>query len=134
MIDPKTWRGPWRAVTDPEEIGFYICQANEIQYNQAELTPFGSGYLANLLGDALTSEAVEALLAGELNVDETQVPLPETLMILNFLHQPYPQRMKQCTSVITPEQFISTYKVVQERTSSSYSGRHVGHYKAMIHY
>jgi hypothetical protein len=131
-IDPKTWKGPWRAVTDPEEIGFYTCKTNMKQYNQAEWTPFGCGYLANLLGDVLTSEAVDALLAGELEVDRTQVPLPETLTILNFLHHPYPQCMKQCKGEITPEQFISTYKVAQEKTSSSFSGQHVGHYKVVI--
>jgi hypothetical protein len=78
-IDPKTWKGPWRAVTDPEEIGYYVCQINVKQCNQAEFTPFASGYLADLLGDVLTSPEASALLEGTLNLDTSQIPLPETL-------------------------------------------------------
>jgi len=66
-----------------------------------------------------------------LKVDETQIPLSETLTILDFLCQPYPQRMKQCKGEIAPEQFLSTYKAAQEKTSSSYSGRHVGNHKVI---
>jgi hypothetical protein len=131
-IDPKTWNGPWRAVTDPEEIGYYVCQTNVKQYNQAELTPFASGYIADLLGDVLTSPDASALLTGTLDLDKSQIPLPETLTLNDFLGRPYPSQMAPCTGKITTQQFVDNYKQVKERTSSSFSGRHVGHYKAIL--
>jgi hypothetical protein len=131
-IDPKTWQGPWRAVTDPDEMGFYICDTNTKQYNQAEGTPFASGYLVDCLGDVLTSEAADRLLSGHVDFDMGKVPLQETKNILNFLATPYPQLTSPCFGRISPERFISNYKVVKENTSSSYSGRHVGHYKAVL--
>jgi len=86
-IDPKTWEGPWRAITKQEEIGFYICQANVQQYNQSEHTPFGSGYLPERLGNVPTSQEASDLLHGSLDLDPTRIPLQETKDILSFLSQ-----------------------------------------------
>jgi hypothetical protein len=119
-------------VTDPDEIGYYVCQTNVKQYNQAELTPFASGYIADLLGDVLTSPEASELLTGTLDLDKSQIPLPETLTLIDFLGRPYPSQMASCTGKITPQQFVNNYKQVKERTSSSFSGRHVGHYKAIL--
>jgi hypothetical protein len=119
-------------VTEPDEIGFYICQTNVKQYNQAELTPFASGYLADLLGDVLTSQEASDLLQGQLQLDHGRLPLPETITMLDFLSTPYPSIMSPSDGRITADQFIDNYRNVQEKTSSSYSGRHVGHYTAIL--
>jgi hypothetical protein len=109
-----------------------VSQANVKQYNQAKKTPFASGYIANLLGDVLTSNTAEELLQGNLAVDPTQIPFPETQAILDFLGTPYPKPIMDHKCIISPDQFKLTYTKVQEKTSSSYSGRHVGHYKAIL--
>jgi hypothetical protein len=96
------------------------------QYNQAELMPFASGYLADLLGDVLTSSEASHLLEGKLKVDKSKVPM------LDFLGEPYSTTLSPSDGRITSPQFIDNYRNVQEKTSSSFSGRHVGHYKAVL--
>jgi len=113
-------------------MGFYICQSNVKQYNQAENTPFASEYLADYLGDVLTSKESEILLQGKLQMDLDRIPFPETKKILQFIATAYQQPMQPCSGIITPSAFISNYKAVQEKTSSLYSGRHVRHYKAIL--
>ncbi|MFN9983811.1 MAG: hypothetical protein ACK53Y_28050, partial [bacterium] len=72
------------------------------------------------------------MLSGHVDFDMGKVPLQETKNILNFLSTPYTQLTSPCFGRISPERFISNYKVVKENSSSSYSGRHVGHYKAVL--
>ncbi len=109
--DPKTWAGEWSPIYQPEMIAAHVCAANRRQYNQAMPTPFGSGPLANYVG--MKAET-----------DGAQIPkCLATPLILP--HQDLQVHIK-------PEEFIATYKIVQEQTSSSPSGRHVGHYKAIL--
>lgn len=54
--EPKTWKGPWRRVTEPSELEQYIIKMNVKQYNQAVKTPFGQEPLASLLGPDGTTE------------------------------------------------------------------------------
>jgi hypothetical protein len=36
---PKTWKGSWRSVTNPQEIAQEVCKINTNQYHQAHCTP-----------------------------------------------------------------------------------------------
>jgi hypothetical protein len=58
--------------------------------------------------------------------------LPETIRILHTLSTPIPQVQATATTTITEEEFTSTFRLVHEATSSSPSGRHIGHYKAIL--
>jgi hypothetical protein len=129
--DPKTWRGPWISITSPCTIATIIRGINIKQYNQAHHTPFGSGSLATLLVRQGDSQSAEALLAGQLSqASVLSTLLPETQRILTTLTTSFP-RLDQ-PPIISDADFIATYNRVHENTSSSPSGRHVGHYKAIL--
>jgi hypothetical protein len=128
--DPKTWKGAWITITDPHTIAQHICAANTRQYNQAVHTPFGSGYLADTIGEHALLSSAEEILQGTFTPVADQIRLPETLAIIKELGTTLPLSLQEVKSSISTEEFISTYKVIKEATSSSPSGRHVGHYKA----
>jgi len=105
-------------------------EVNHQQYHQAYDTPFGSGPLADIVGHAGDTELANQILKGNIP------PLPSTLLaetirILNTLSEPCPG-LSPTPAVISEEEFINAYKVTPESTSSSPSGRHVGHYKAVL--
>jgi hypothetical protein len=43
--DPKTWKGHWTVVTDPETMAVHIYSANVHQYHQAINKPFVAEHL-----------------------------------------------------------------------------------------
>jgi len=126
--DPKSWRGPWRSVTNPTEIAREVCKVNLLQYNQAQHTPFGSGPLADLLGCTGETAAAQQLLQGQLPRNIPPDTLPETVRILASLAQQTPSSAGSVT--VSEEEFVQTYTHTKESTSSSPSGRHIGHYIA----
>jgi len=126
--NPKQWKGPWRSVTSPREIALEVCKINSSQYHQAHYTPFGSGQLADQLGRRGDTPLSQDLLRGTIPPNLPTDLLPETFRILHSLTREVPT--SQSSPIITGEEFINTYKVAKENTSSSTSGRHIGHYKA----
>jgi hypothetical protein len=129
-VYPKQWTGPWVSITDPSAIAQYVCQVNTKQYNQAQYTPFGSSYLMQTFGMNLEGQAARDIIHGTFSIDPDIQLLPETHRIINRLNTPL--NMPALPTVIKKEEFQATYSIVKERTSSSVSGRHVGHYKAAI--
>jgi hypothetical protein len=103
---------------------------NSAQYHQACPTPFGSGPLAVSMGRHGNTPTAKALLGGKLPNRALNALFPEAVRILSTLATPCPTLAG--TSDITHDAFIAAYKVTPESTSSLPSGRHVGHYKAIL--
>jgi hypothetical protein len=126
---PKEWKGPWMTITKPNEIAKVIKDLNRQQYHQAHATPFGSGPVAEAFGQQGNTPAASSVLSGTIPNTLHQAPLmEETRRILGTMAKEYP-KIAECTGVVSQDEFIAAYKVSKESTSSSPSGRHIGHYK-----
>ncbi len=129
---PKSWSGPWRSIAHPTEIAQIVKIMNITQYHQAFSTPFGSGPLAQAIGRNAESLQSTQLLAGQMCNLPLESLLPETVQILHTLDSSHPTLHPKQTPEISESEFISAYKCLREDTSSSPSGRHVGHYKSIL--
>jgi hypothetical protein len=128
--DPKTWKGPWISVTNLSEIAQTVAEINSQQYHQAHNTPFGSGLVDSMVGRQGDTSTANKLIQGNLPTTPPCYPMPEVERIINTLARQYPTTPG--TSVLTDKEFISTYKKAHKSTTLSPSGRHIGHYKAIL--
>jgi len=116
-------------VTKPTDIALVVRDINQKQYHQAHVTPFGTGPVADAFGRRGDTTQADLLLQGIVPPSLADTPmLPETRSILNTIATEFPV-VAAPSGAITQEEFISAYKVTHENTSSSPSGRHIGHYK-----
>jgi hypothetical protein len=107
-----------------------VCAANRRQYGQAKDTSFGSDPLLSLYGYNADTPEADNLLQGHLPSPLiTNQLYPETEEILSSVADSSPNSITSPSAEITQDQFIDLYKVLNEATSSSPSGCHVGHYK-----
>ncbi len=126
---PKDWKGPWLTITKPSDIASVIKNINKAQYHQAHETPFGSGPVAEAFGRRGDTELADSVLNGNVPPTLRAAPiLPETCSILETLAKEFPT--VPCGEIgISSDEFVAVYSVAKESTSSSPSGRHIGHYK-----
>ncbi len=124
-----SWNGPWKSITNPDNIALHVCAANHRQYHQAHITPFASEPLLSYFGYCGNKPGADALLAGQLPPSTIlDSLLPETKQILTTLAQPG-LTTPELPSSISTQEFKALYKILPEAISSSPSGRHLGHYK-----
>jgi exonuclease III len=121
--------GRVECVHDLREINALLLERNRKHFSQADGTPFTTAPLVDLFGRYGTNRMSEALLEGGIDVDKLDVD-EATRKILKEL-----RRFEGCGKVkwhLTAEDLRSGYKVWREPTSTSPSGLHLGHEKALF--
>jgi len=125
-----------KILLEADDIHKALLERNKNHFRKAADTPFGSGDLYDLVGFTGLNEAADAIVAGtfmEEYGDELNL-LPETEQLIAELAMP--EMIKNLESDIPTEvgegEYIDGFKKWTESTSTSPSGRHLGHYKAIV--
>lgn len=115
---------------DCEAIEAELMRYNRNWFRQASETPFGNGELYDLVGyDGLTEEAT-AIIDGDC-IEYMGIPMSRELQV--FLEEcKRPSTVSDVQPTISRAEFRQAIKGWKETTSTSPSGRHLGHYRTAI--
>jgi hypothetical protein len=115
------------AITDGSTIESVILNRNIRHFRQAESTPLATPEVIKIIGFGADTERSEQLLEG--TTDPTDITDDEWS---RFLLTSMKRHSKELKITITAEKMMGKYKRWKERTSTSPSGRHLGHYHALF--
>jgi hypothetical protein len=119
----------WSLLTDPVEIRHAITCRNRLHFGQAHGTFPTINPFADEIDWAASTPASDQILAGTQPFDKDD--LDETNML--FLHQLRVSTvLNSIKSEVTEAEWLGKMKSWKETTSTSPSGMHLGHYKALL--
>jgi hypothetical protein len=119
----------WREANCPKGIEFLIRLRNQRHFGQAETdgTPFTTDAMKHKFIWNASSEEAELVLEG--NYTNEDISEISQLMLDNMTRVTEADDRPQ---YITHTEFSGKFRVWRESTSTSPSGRHLGHYKALV--
>ena len=126
--DPKACN-EWRQIEVPTEVLFQLQQRNRIHFGQAKGSPFTVAPLVNQLGFCGDGTSSDDILNGDYDVTGLE---EHVALLIQHLKQSAEMAALISHPTITEQEYIGKLKVWQESTSTSPSGLHLGHYKALI--
>ena len=133
MISGGTYNRPvirfqleWYAITDGPTIERLIQARNKKHFSQAEETPLATNEIIDLFGPGGDTEYAEQILNG--TADLRQATDDETSQLLLSLMR----QRKEIKITLTVEDMMNRYKTWRETTTTSPSGRHLGHFHALF--
>jgi hypothetical protein len=115
---------------EKDELLTSNCPQDRYLFPSRKETPSGSGEVANLVGRVGDTPFADAFIQGTITQPLPEHTFPGVERIVQTLARPYPIITQKAT--ISDEEFVTTYRVARETTSSSPSGRHIGHYEAIV--
>jgi hypothetical protein len=126
MIKVPTEDGTFVTVVDPKEIEERLLERNRQHYGQAEHTEMASEQVRTLLGTSGTSEFCDDILKGTADLSTMS---PSLRAIFQQLEHP---SNVEIDDAISYDDFKDALKCWKEKTSTSPSGRHLGHYISLM--
>jgi hypothetical protein len=127
--DPKACT-EWRQIEVPTEIVTLLQDRNRQHFGQAKGTPFTVFPLAEQVGFTGTGVYSDQLLQG--TYDDTEHAPNVLRLLLKHLKQVHQMEESATRPTIAAAEFRSKLQVWSETTTTSPSGLHLGHYKALI--
>ena len=125
--------------TSKHDIHEKIIDQNIAHYSKAENSPLGIGTpLYKKIGPHGTSPFCDRVLQGQLNFQDMQdIPMQETLELLQAtLYPPSTSPSSSSGTTISidlnHDDYTKIFSKWAEKTTTSPSGRHLGHYKAIL--
>ncbi|KAI2503122.1 hypothetical protein MHU86_11313 [Fragilaria crotonensis] len=129
LSDTKTCT-EWKLIDIPSEVLLNHQTRNQRHFGQAHGTPFTIPPLTNDFGYCGDTASVQALLQGR--YDSSQQTDESVRIFLDHLQHTADMATTENFPTISETSFIEKLKVWRESTTTSPSGIHLGHYKAMI--
>ena len=116
----------WIKITHKTMLEDMLIQWQILHYTQANNTPFSDEFWTDELAK---DEDSDRIISGEFEPPEN-LPWEAREILLQMKRSP--KTVKEIDMTTTFEEFCSFYRLAKESTSSSPSGRHYGHYKALL--
>jgi hypothetical protein len=126
--DPKTCVH-WKVIDVPTEILQQLLQRNRKHFGQAQGTPFTVPPLSEELGFTSMTPNGTLILNGQYDAAHLDNAVQ---LLIRHLHSKERSSSETARSSINYEDFIGKLKTWRESTSTSPSGLHLGHYKALL--
>ena len=124
--DPKTCT-TWKTVDSPEEITQYLLARNQKHFGQAAGTPFTISPLNEIIDFGASTTSCEAILTGTFDASHVD---SLTQLLLHHLERKTP--LDFLPPSISEADMQKKFQIWKESTSTSPSGRHLGHYRALL--
>jgi hypothetical protein len=120
----------WQRVSDPRDIEIHLLARNIKHFGQADGTLFTRPEITKLFHYEGTSSYVNMLLKGDYNVENINNLNKTEKTLLSKLSNR--KNLQYMDNEITLHEFKSSFAKWNEKTTTSPSGRHLGHYKCML--
>ena len=121
--------GNWETITNREEVEHAIMINNSQRFHLASSTPMMQQEMTSRLGFLADTQFAEDILNGN-DQDVSMFP-PLTQDFLRYIGDR--ASLPSLPKHVSVSDFQSYWKGCREKTASSMSGRHFGHYKAAAH-
>jgi hypothetical protein len=105
---------------------YYLLTRNRLHFGQAKGTPFTQPRFSHQLDWAASTKTAELILEGDF--DSAKLSDIQALLLKHCARQ----HRESLPLFITEAAFISKFQIWKENTSTSLSGLHLGHYKALV--
>jgi hypothetical protein len=122
----------WSSIIEAQALFEVLTKDSQEHFNQAAETPFVSGPIASKIGPFADNDYCDAVLNGTFEFEDLS-DRTEVHDLIKGMRYPDPASPTPCINThLTYEGFQSAIMNTQERTSSSPSGRHYGHYRSLL--